>query len=403
MKKTAIVTSTVLLLLALAVSLAVPQASAWWNSTQKGEVTISREEYERLKRYELLEEVWGYVDAYFYQEPDAQKMMDGAIQGLLSGLEDGYTFYYPEEAWKRMQEEDSGKYAGIGVQMLGDPDSGSVTITRVFRNTPAEAAGLKKGDVFLYVEEVEVTTATMQAAVDRMRGIPGEKVHIEVVRDGKILPFDLIKAEIIVNRVESAMLDDRVGYIVLFEFAGGSAEAFRQALDELKAKGMQSLIFDLRDNPGGWVGDAEAIGDMLLDRKLLYYTQDRFNRRKEYVTQGGAERLPMVILVNENSASASEILSGAMQDHRRASLVGTKTYGKGVIQYVIPLSDEKSGFQVTNAQYFTPLGKQVHKEGILPDKVVEMPEALKDRLFDTGDLSDPQLAAAYAMALENLP
>ena len=301
-----------------------------------------------------------------------------------------------------MQEDDTGKYAGIGVQMLGNYEDSAVTITRVFRNTPAEAAGIRKGDVFLSVEDIQVTTATMQDAVDLMRGVPGEKVHIELVRNGEVLPFDLIKAEIVVNRVEYKMLDDQIGYIILFEFAGGSMEAFKAAFDELKAQGMKSLIFDLRDNPGGWVGDAEKIGDVFLDGKLLYYTLDRYSSREEHVTQKGGDGMPLILLVNENSASASEILSGAMQDHQRARLIGTKTFGKGVIQYVISLSDEKSGFQLTGAQYFTPHGRKVHKEGITPDVIVEMPEELKSKFFDTGDLSDPQLAAAYEEALKGL-
>lgn len=387
------------LALALALLLLSPLiAMAARNET----VTIPKDEYERLKRYELLEEVRQYVDAFFYVEPDEQKMMDGAIQGLLSGLEDIYSFYYSEDAWAKMQEDDSGKYAGIGVQMLGDYNTGAVTITRVFRNTPAEAAGLKKGDVFYLVEDLEVTATTINDAVDIMRGIPGEKVHIEILRNGEILPFDLVKANIVVNRAEYKMIDDKVGYIILYEFAGGSKEAFTEAFDALKKEGMQHLIFDLRDNPGGWVGDAEQIGDIFLDQKLLYYTQDRFDRKKEYVTKAGADPMPMTILVNENSASASEILAVAMRDHKRAELVGVKTFGKGVIQFVVPLSDNKSGFQFTTAQYFSPLGHKVHKEGILPDVIVEMPEEQKHVLFETGDLSDPQLAAAYERILEKL-
>lgn len=392
-------------LLLLSVLLAIPPfmaGASWFNQSKAETVTIPKEEYERLKQYELLDEVKQYVEAYFYEEPNEQGMMDGAIQGLLGGLGDAYSFYYPEEAWKKMQEDDTGKYAGIGVMLLGDYVDSSVTIVRVFKDTPAERAGLKKGDVFYMVEDIQVTTATMQDAVDVMRGVPGEKVHIEIVRNGEVLPFDLIKANIVVNRVEYKMIDDKVGYIILFEFAGGSMEAFLEAYESLKAQGMQHLIFDLRDNPGGWVGDAEEIGSLFLDSKLLYYTQDRFERRKEYITKQGDETIPITLLVNENSASASEILAAALQDHKRADIIGVKTFGKGIIQFVVPLSDEKSGFQFTAAQYFSPLGHKVHKEGITPDIIVEMPEDLKDKFFETADLSDPQLAAAYEHALEKL-
>ncbi|MDD4081370.1 MAG: S41 family peptidase [Eubacteriales bacterium] len=391
------------LALALTAVLLLPRltASSFWqnNTADTGDtITISSKEYERLKQYELLDEVKNYVDTYFYEEPDQQLLMDGAIQGLLSGLEDAYSFYYPEEAWTQMHEEDEGKYAGIGVQMLGDYDSGAVTITRVFRDTPAEAAGLKKGDVFLTVEDIQVTTATMQDAVNIMRGIPGEKVHIEVVRAGEVLPFDLIKAEITVNRVESTMLDEQVGYIVLFEFAGGSAEAFTNAYEELKAGEMSSLIVDLRDNPGGWVDDGIKIADLFLDRELLYYAEDRAGSQEKFYTTEGKDDIPLVILVNENSASSSEIVTAALKDYERAMVVGEKTFGKGIIQYVIPLSDNKSGFQFTYAQYFSPLGHKVHKEGVTPDILVEMPEDLKSMFFELGDMAGPQLARAFEEA-----
>lgn len=366
-------------------------------------VTISREEYERLKQYEKLDEVKRYIDDYYYEEPDTQALMDGAIQGLLSGTKDAYTFYYPEEAWKTLWEEDEGKYAGIGVQMLGDYETAAVTIIRVFKGTPAEAAGLRKGDVFYKVEDLEVTTATMQDAVKIMRGKPGEQVHVEVVRGGEVLPFDIVKAEITVNRVESTMLADNVGYIALYEFAGGSYDDFKAALDQLNAQGMQALIIDLRDNGGGWVQDGVRVADLFLDKELLFYTENRAGEQEKTYTTDGKDDIPLVLLVNENSASTTEILSGAMKDYGRATLVGVKTFGKGIIQYVMGLSDQKTGFQFTSAQYFTPKGSKVHKEGITPDVVVEMPEDMQYVYTDFANMDDPQLKAAWDEAVKMLP
>ncbi|MHC1786592.1 MAG: S41 family peptidase [Christensenellales bacterium] len=392
-----------LLLALLLISGALLSLAQATKASANDTVTISRAEYERLQQYEKLDEVRQYIDAYYYQTPDAGALMDGAIQGLLAGTGDAYTFYYPQEAWKTLWEEDSGKYAGIGVQMLGNYDDPAVTIIRVFKGTPAEAAGLRKGDVFFKVEDLEVTNATMQDAVNLMRGVPGEQVHVEVVRDGAVLPFDIIKAEITVNRVESAMLDSQVGYIALFEFAGQSYDDFKKAYDDLKAEGMQTLVIDLRDNGGGWVEDGIKLADLFLDRQLLFYTEDRAgNQEKTYTTQG-KEDLPLVLLVNENSASTTEIVSAAMKDYGRARLVGTKTFGKGIIQNVVGLSDGVTGIQFTVAQYFSPLGKQVQKEGVLPDVEALMPEDLLTTYFQTGDLADPQLLAAYQEALKLLP
>ena len=199
-------------------------------------VTITRSEYERMQKYQLLEEVRAYVEQYYYVEPDEQAMMDGAIQGMLSGLGDAYSFYYPKEAWETMWEDDEGKYAGIGVQMLGDWRNSTVTIVRVFRGTPAEEAGLQKGDIFYKVEDLEVTTATMQDAVNIMRGVPGEKVHVEVLRNGEVLPFDIVKAEIVINRLEYKVLDNDIGYIAVYEFAGDADAAFDKAFKELEAQ-----------------------------------------------------------------------------------------------------------------------------------------------------------------------
>lgn len=364
-------------------------------------VTITKDEYERLKKYEKLDEVRAFLDQYYYQEPDENALLDGAIQGLLAGTGDVYTFYYPEESWNTMWEEDEGKYAGIGIQMLGSYETNMVTITRVFKGTPAESAGIRKGDVLYKVEELEITVATLQDAVNVMRGTPGEKVHVELLREGEVLPFDVTKAEIIINRVESMMLEENIGYIAHYEFAGDSFEDFKRAFDELTAAGMEALIIDLRDNGGGWVQDGIRLADMFLDKKLLFYTENRQGREDTF-TQAGMNPIPLVILVNENSASTSEIVSAAMKDYKRATLVGVNTFGKGLIQMVMGLSDGKSGFQFTSAQYFSPLGNQVHKEGVKPDIEVELPDEMVHSLTELGDMSDPQLKAAYDEALKLL-
>lgn len=365
-------------------------------------VTISRSEYEKLKKYQLLEEVRTYVEQYYYVEPDEQAMMDGAIQGLLSGLNDAYTFYYPKEAWKTMWEDDEGKYAGIGVQMLGDWRNSTVTIVRVFRGTPAEEAGLQKGDIFYKVEDLEVNTTTMQDAVNIMRGVPGEKVHVEVLRNGEVLPFDIVKAEIIVNRLEHKVLENDIGYIAVYEFAGDADTAFDKAFKDLQAQSMKGLIIDLRDNPGGWVEQGVHIADAFLDKTLLFYTEDRAgNQDKTYTTDGKSD-LPLVILVNENSASTSEIFTAAMKDYQRATIVGTNTFGKGIIQYVTALSDGVSGFQFTGAQYFSAKGNKVHEVGVAPDVEVTMPEGEEHTYYQFGDMSDPQLKAAYEEMMKKL-
>lgn len=367
-------------------------------------VTISKEEYERLKKYEKLDLVLQYVNMWYYQEPDEEKMLEGAIQGLLLSLEDPYSFYYPSEEWKTMWEDDEGEYAGIGLNLLGSYLDYTVTIIRVFNDTPAQEAGVRKGDLLVRVEDIEVDAYSMQEAVDLMRGNVGEEVEIEVLRGDQYLTFTMPRAIIHVNRVESCMLDNNVGYIALYEFAGDCQAEFRKALESLQAQGAKSLVVDLRDNPGGWVDGAVEIADLFMDKGTLAYSMDRYGEKDFMNTTDGKTDIPVVFLVNENSASSSEILAGGMKDQGRARLVGVKTFGKGIIQSVIPLeglnaATSEDGFQMTIAQYYFPSGEAIHKVGIEPDVVVEMPEEMVGEYFELGDMTDPQLKAAWEEAV----
>jgi len=233
-----------------------------------------------------------------------------------------------------------------------------------------------------------------------MRCEVGEEVEIEIYRNGEYIVFQVPRAIIHVNRIEYTMLEDNVGYIVLYEFAGESQQEFADALAALKQQGATSLVVDLRDNGGGWVDAAIDIADLFLDKQVLVYSQDRYGNKEEYKTKNGKDDIPLVILVNENSASSSEILSGGLQAAGRAEVVGTLTFGKGIIQTVITLSDQTDGFQMTYAQYFLSNDQAVHKIGITPDQTVEMPEDLKSTYFELGDMNDPQLKAAWEAAKE---
>ena len=364
-------------------------------------VTISQEEYDRLSRYEEMDTILQYIEYWYYQEPDIDALIENATRGLLYGLDDPYSFYYNEEEWTEMWDDDEGEYTGVGMELLGNATDYSVTITRVFRDTPAERAGIHKGDILVRVDDVEVDFYSMQNAVNVMRGSEsqlGEIVEIEVYRGEEFITFEVPRAIIHINRVEYTMLEDQVGYIMLYQFAGESQAEFAAALDDLKNQGAKSLIVDLRDNGGGWVDAAVDIADLFLDEGLLVYGQDRYGDKDEFKTTAGKDDIPLVMLVNGNSASASEILSGGLQDRGRATLVGTLTYGKGIMQTVIPLNNDTEGFQFTYAQYFLPSGAAVHKIGITPDVISEMPEDLANTLFALGDLSDPQLKDAWEVA-----
>ncbi len=403
-KKTLVIfTALALLLSAVAVSGHASGYLDFFTGKNKKTVTITQEEYDRLSRYKKMDTILQYVEQLYLEEPDVDKMIENATRGLLYALEDPYTFYYNEAEWNEMKEDDAGEYGGIGIQMLGNGTDYSVTITQVFRDSPAEKAGLRKGDRLVRVEDIEVDFYSMQNAVNIMRGVAGEEVEVEVKRGEDYLIFHITRDIIHVNRVEYTMLEDQVGYIALHAFEGESEKEFSDALNALKAQGAKSLIVDLRDNGGGWVKSASDIGDLFLDDGLLIYSEDRYGNREESRMTKGSDDIPLVMLVNGSSASSSEILSGGLHDRGRATLVGTKTYGKGIMQAVIPLSDDKDGFQMTYEQYFLPSGEKVHKVGITPDIIVEMPEEMENRFFELGDMEDPQLKAAWEAAKGLIP
>lgn len=363
-------------------------------------VTISKEEYEKYKQFDTLLELMELVDYGYFEEYEVQDMLDGAANGLLLGLGDPYTFYYTPEEYAELWEDDEGEYAGVGIQISTSYLTGLCTISRVFDNGPAREAGVQKGDILYMVEDLYVNSSTINDAVDIMRGTPGTTVHVVFLRGTEEIEYDLVRANITVNRIESGMLTEAIGYIYLYEFAGSCSADFETAVKKLQQQGAKALIIDLRDNPGGWVEDAEKIGDIFLDAGTLCYLQYNDGTREYYKTKAGKTELPLVILMNENSASSSEILAGALKDRADATIVGVQSYGKGIVQTVVGL-DGGAGMQMTIAQYYTPNGNAVHKVGITPDVEVKLPDG-DNGMYEFGDLADPQLAKALEIMQQKM-
>ena len=363
-------------------------------------VTISKEQYEKYQQFDKLLEIMGIVGDNYYQDVETDDLLEGAAQGLLYGVGDPYTFYYTAEDFAEMWEEDEGEYAGIGIQISASYLTNICTVSRVFDNGPAHEAGVLKGDILYKVEDMYVDAYNLQEAVDIMRGIPGTDVNVVFLRGGEELSFTLTRAKISVNRVESTMLEDGIGYIYLYDFAGDCAVKFEAALNDLVAGGAKGIIIDLRDNPGGWTADAESIADLFMDKGVIYYLEYRDGQREYAYSKDGKTDVQLVVLMNQYSASSSEILCGALKDRADATVVGVQSYGKGIVQAVVGLSDQ-SGMQVTIAQYFTPNGNKVHQVGITPDVEVQLPEG-DIGMYQFGDLSDPQLSRALEIMQEKL-
>ena len=367
-------------------------------------VSISKSEYEALKKLETAAQLMQLVEENFYKDVEEGVMENGAAQGLLQSLGDPYTFFYNAEAFAALWEEDKGEYEGIGIQIAADYETGVCTIVRVFDPSPAMEAGVRKGDVLHQVEDIMVNSLTLEQAVDTMRGEPGTKVNVVFLRNGEELPMSIERRKIVANRLEHTMLTDTIGLVALFQFADNSSEQFKAAVEDLIEKGAKGIMIDLRDNPGGWVDDAATMGDLFLDEGILSYLQYKDGEKEYYRTKNGKYDTQLVILVNGHSASSSEILAGALQERANATVVGTQTFGKGVVQVVLPVGQEGAGAQITVAQYYMPSGKEVHGIGITPDIVFEdiVEEGQPYPVYDFGSLEDPWLKQALDVMEEKL-
>lgn len=368
-------------------------------------VIISREEYEKYQRFSEVFELFDAANLYFYQETDPDKLVEYAARGVLAGLDDPYSYYYNPEEFSEMWEDDEGNYVGIGVLISSNMQTQICTISRVFKGSPAEEAGVQRGDILYKVgEDLYVTATNLQEAVDIMRGVPGTDVDVTFLRNNEEITYTITRKEINVNQIESKMLDDDIGYIALYQFAGKCEQEFETSLNQLISSGAKGIIIDLRDNPGGWVDQAEYIADLFMDSGELCYLvyRDGLEHHEDYKTKDGKVDVKLVILINENSASSSEILTGALRDCANATIVGVKSYGKGIIQGVYPIGNKGAGYQMTIAQYYTPSGQAVHKHGITPDFEVPLPEG-DNGMYDFADTEkDVQLKKAYEVMKEKL-
>ena len=378
MKRNHVIASVLAFVLLTAVCVSASAASALPMFKQQGDITISREEYNRLKQYEKLDLLMQLVELYYYEDVDTDEMLESAAVGLIAGIGDVYSVYYTKEDMEAFNEETEGEYAGIGCQLLADPTDQMITVTRVFKGSPAEEAGMRSGDKIVYVNDVYYSAYEMDAAVDVMRGTPGEDVKVTVLRGLDTVDFDITRKVVNINYVEYEILDGNIGYVMVYDFLGDAVEGFRTALEAFQAANVTGMIIDLCNNGGGLLDASVEMADMILPEGTVVSVRDKNGAEEAFTIDGEYYDVPMVVLVNGYSASASEILSGAIRDTGEGMLVGTKTFGKGVVQSVIDFPDG-SGLKVTTARYFTPSGECIHGVGIEPDVEIELDEDVVTR------------------------
>ncbi len=365
-------------------------------------VTDNAATYEQLR---LFTEVLSIVQNQYVDEVPPKELIYSAIKGTLRGLDPHSSFLDPD-SYREMQVETSGSFGGLGIEITLKDDI--LTVVSPIDGTPAYRAGLLTGDRIVKIDGLSTKDMQLADAVKRMRGKPGSKVTITVLREGWAEPkdFDIVREQIKVQSVKAVPMGDGVEYLKLRQFQEQSPHDLETQLEKFSKDGMKALILDLRNNPGGLLTAAVEVSEKFIDDgKLVVYTEGRVrnqNMRFSAHAKRGYSQMPMVILVNQGSASASEIVAGALQDWGRATIVGTQTFGKGSVQTIIPLSDG-SGLRLTTAKYFTPKGRSIHGKGITPDVVVEVPKepVLKERPLPSADpLEDMKKDVQLQKALE---
>ena len=385
-----------------------PQQAAESNQAenQNGSLDVNR----ITKKITTLQQI---IDKYYLFDEDTTQVEDWIYKGLMFGLNDPYTTYYTAEEYQKLNEDTEGEYHGIGVMISQNRGTGLITVIKVFKDTPAAEAGMRPGDILYKVGDMEVTGMDMDILVkDYIKGKDGSEVELTVFRqdEGEYVDLKMERRNVTVQTVEYQMMEDSVGYIAVSQFDVVTADQFKAAVDDLEKQGMKKLVVDLRNNPGGVLGTVVDMLDYILpddltiegdkdlvrtnpEATLLVYMADKNGKgEQEYASDGHSLDIPMAVLVNGESASASEVFTGAMKDYGRATIVGTKTFGKGIVQNLIPL-DNGTAIKMTTAHYYTPSGFDLHGKGIEPDVEVELKEELRNQI--TVDVKeDNQIEAA---------
>lgn len=341
--------------------------------TAEKEENIAQEKLE-LNGREIshkIDEIEKTVNEMFMGDIDSQQVEDTIYRGMLWGLEDAYTEYYSEEDMKAMEDSISGSYSGIGATLMQDIETKQITVESCFEGSPAAEAGILPDDIVYGLNGMEIGDRSLTEVISEIKSEENDAITLMIRRGEENMELEVIPRAIEVPTVKGHMLEESIGYLQITEFDDVTAKQFEETLAQLQSEGMQKVIFDVRGNPGGNLEVVCEILDQILPEGLIVYTEDKNGERKEYFSDAEHSlALPMAVLINENSASAAEIFAGAIKDHELGTLVGTTTFGKGIVQRLFHFTDG-TGMKLTIAKYYTPNGNDIHQKGIEPDVKVE--------------------------------
>ena len=364
------------------------------STSQEASHWVSGSDYERIARYDRLDEVRETLLNDYYQELDEDELLLGAIQGMMAAVGDPYTFYYTPEEMARSNENSEGLYHGVGILVQRNKD-GYIEVLRVYPDSPAEAAGVRVNDLITAVDGNVISGEdgkTYNDAVEQIRGDAGTQVELTIERDSKTLELMVTRADVNVSYADYQIISGDIGYVSIAQFTGDAAERFAEAIDYFKEQNIAGMVIDLRNNPGGLLTEVIQIADSILPEGEIVYIQDREGRRTDYYSDADGYDVPLVVLVNDMSASASEILAVAVQTFDRGTVVGMTTYGKGIVQSLLTFEEDGAGMQLTTASYYGSDGRSIHGVGVTPD--IEVALEADHIPLNPDPISDNQLAAA---------
>lgn len=310
------------------------------------------------------------IDDYYLRDYDMEELQYAALKAMVAALNDPYSAYYTPEEYAALTQDLSGEYYGLGMGISVDEETGLAVVEYFLDGSPAEAAGVRVGDLIISIDGQDVTGLSLQEIGMLCIGENGEPITLGVKRGDEALTFNLVRGEISREMVTYAMLGDGIGYINIMQFGGNCEAIFNEAMGYFNENSARGLVIDLRNNPGGYLDVVVAVLDTLLPEGTLVYTEDKHGNRETYTSDTDSIDIPLVLLVNGSTASAAEIFAGAVQDYNWGKVVGTTTYGKGVVQNVIPIESTGAGIKITSSEYFTPNGRSIDGNGIYPDVYV---------------------------------
>lgn len=336
-----------------------------------------------------------YIDKYFMEDVDDDVLTEGMYKGMLESLNDPYSVYYTKDEVKSLKQSSEGEYVGLGISVAQNNETKVITVTKVYDDSPAKDAGIEAGDTIYSINDNVLTDETLDELLTDIKGEEGKEVRMQLKRGEEIIDADMKLREVLIDVVSYEMLEDNIGYIIIDQFTGTSTEQVEEAINDLKSQGMERVIVDLRDNPGGQLECIQAILNYFLPKdKLLLYSETKDGEQERYYTEndGLITDMPLCVLVNENSASASEVFAGVVKCYDRGKLVGTKTFGKGIMQSTFGLSDG-TAIKLTIGKYYLPDDSNIHGIGIEPDYEVKLPEDVTN-VWALKHSDDPQLTKA---------